>query len=100
MKIKSTQPQEGAMNYTDIVGQGDRSVTNRTPLLENYQDPNRNGYQANYNSHQINQSTSVPRATIASELKMLREARGSPPGGPMDMMGSYKSQVNHGTTSN
>jgi len=99
MKIKSTQPHEAIMNYTDIVVHGDRSVTNRTPNLDSYQDPARNGQQTGYNSHQINQSTSVPRPTIASELKMLREARGSPPG--VDMLGSYQSQaVNHGTTSN
>jgi len=39
------------MNYTDIIGCGDRSVTNRTPLLESYQDVVRGGYNSSQVHH-------------------------------------------------
>ena len=67
-----------------------RQATNRTPLLEHYQNHGRNTNQGNqpaYTNAQ-QQSTSVPRPTIASELKLLKDLRGSPPGG-FDTGNSY-----------
>ena len=58
---------------TNIYGGEDhRQVSTRTPLLEHYQ--NGSG------TRNANVFTSVPRPTIASELKILKEmSRGSPP---------------------
>jgi hypothetical protein len=104
MKMRSTQPEEATHSYNGMGG--DRSVTNRTPLLEHYHTSTNQGSltrapqvtssyaTTNANSHHINQSTSVPRPTIASELKLLKEqSRGSPPGGHFDMVSSYQSSA-------
>lgn len=80
LKMRSTQANDINQSYQDMGNAtgGDRSVTNRTPLLENYQNTNPVSY-ANH-GHVGNQSTSVPRPTIASELRLLKEMRGSPVG--------------------
>lgn len=94
MKMRSTQPEDANLSYHDMGG--DRSVTNRTPLLENYQNSTQGSLTRNQHptygaqSFHINQSTSVPRPTIASELKLLKESRGSP-AGCFDMISSYQS---------
>eukprot|EP00347_Sterkiella_histriomuscorum_P018479 403345363 len=58
----------------------DRSTTNRTPLLEHYQN---SGSLIRNQNHTImsgnsSNTTSLPRPTIASELKLLKESRNSP----------------------
>lgn len=63
-------------SYNDSV---DRSITNRTPLLEHYQNQNHSLTRGNHNQSCNNQSTSVPRPTIASELKLLKESKGPSP---------------------
>lgn len=63
-------------SYHDLQPGGDRTGNNRTPLLENYQNQNA-GLSRGAGAAGSN-STSVPRPTIASELKLLREARATP----------------------
>ena len=57
-------------NYQDV---GERSITNRTPLLEHYQN-----HSIPRNSLLQGGSTSVPRPTIANGIKMLKEQNASP----------------------
>ena len=63
-------------SFIDQQQPNERQVSNRTPLLEHYGSRNNN-------------VTSVPRPTIASEIKMLKEMSRGSPGGLSDMLNSY-----------
>ena len=54
-------------------------MSNRTPFLEHY------------GASRNNQGASVPRPTIASEIKILKELSRGSPGGLGEMLNSYQS---------
>lgn len=59
-------------NYNDM---NERSATNRTPLLEHYQN---HSLPRNTGGTLGGGSTSVPRPTIASGIKLIKESSTSP----------------------